>query len=92
MRASDPGAAILTVPPLLCIEILSKGQDLREIWERAEDYIRMGVEHVWAVDPSRRIAFCATSDGFRAVEDDFLRIGGTSIQIALHNLFAELDA
>lgn len=64
-RVSDPFEAIITVAPLLCIEILSKDQRMSEIEERAKDYLTMGVPIVWIIDPLRRTAFVSDANGQR---------------------------
>ena len=69
-RASDRFEAIITVAPLLCIEILSKDQRMSEIEERAKDYLAMGVPMVWIVDPLRRTAFVSDASGQRQVAEE----------------------
>ncbi len=38
------------VPPELVIEIISPGQTFGEMTQKATDYLRAGVSHVWVVD------------------------------------------
>ena len=82
---------ILRTPPLLCIEVLSSRDSLREIQDRVNDYAHMGVENVWVVDPWNRIAYYASGRGFQRPDDAVLRINGTPIAIPLAEVFAELD-
>ncbi len=89
-RASAPFEAIITVPPLLCIEILSRDQRMSEIEERAKDYLAMGVPMVWIVDPLRRTAFVSDESGQRQVAEE-LSVPGTEIRVTLAEVFAELD-
>jgi Uma2 family endonuclease len=89
-RASDPFEAIITVAPLLCIEILSRDQRMSEIEERAKDYLAMGVPMVWIVDPLRRTAFVSDASGQRQVPEE-LTVPGTEIRVTLAEVFAELD-
>lgn len=44
---------IITVAPLLCIEILSPGDRPGEAIRRSADYLTMGVPEVWIVIPVR---------------------------------------
>jgi Uma2 family endonuclease len=90
MRESDPFEAIITVAPLLCIEILSSGQRMSEIEERAKDYLVMGVPMVWIVDPLRRTAFVSDANGQRQVSET-LDVPGMEIRVTLAEVFAELD-
>jgi Uma2 family endonuclease len=89
IRASDPNEAIVTVAPLLCIEILSKDDRMSEIEERAHDYLAMGVPMVWIVDPKTRTAFQKDKLGLEAVEE--LTLPNQGVQVALAEVFAELD-
>ena len=91
LRSSDPKDPIIRFPPLLCIEILSKDDTLGELQLRVNDYAGLGVEHIWAVDPWKRLAYVASPRGFLQPEDNILRIPATPIQIDLVTLFAELD-
>ncbi|NYF90326.1 Uma2 family endonuclease [Tunturiibacter empetritectus] len=89
-RRSAPFEAIVHTAPLLCIEILSREDRMSEMQERVEDYLGMGVEIVWLVDPRRRKAFVNDALGLReAVEE--LTVPGTAIRVAVTEVFAELD-
>ncbi len=88
--SSAPFEAIIRVPPVLCIEILSSGQRMSEIEERAQDYLAMGVPMVWIVDPLRRTAFVSDASGQRQVAEE-LAVPGTEIRVALAEVFAELN-
>ena len=91
VRSSDPFDGIVHVPPLLCIEILSKGDTLSETQERVDDYEAMGVEHLWVIDPWKRHGYFASSRGFTQPVDKTLSIEGTAIRINLEEIFAEMD-
>ncbi|MBI4578342.1 MAG: Uma2 family endonuclease [Planctomycetes bacterium] len=39
------------VPPNLVVEIVGKGQGWREMVEKVGEYLRMGVDRVWVIDP-----------------------------------------
>ncbi len=58
--------------------------------ERVDDYLAMGVEFIWFIDPIRRQAFLGSKNGFAPVES-VLAVPGTSIEVALADVFAELD-
>jgi len=89
MRASDPFEAIITVAPLLCIEILSKDDRMSDIEERSQDYLAMGVPMVWIVDPKKRLAFQKSGTELEPVE--VLTLPGHEVQVATAEVFAELD-
>ncbi len=88
-RRNDPFELIVTVPPLLCIEILSPDDRMSEMHEKIEDYLRMGVSAVWIVDPRRRTAMFADGTGTRST--DVLELPGTPIRVTIREMFAELD-
>jgi Uma2 family endonuclease len=52
-RRSEP-SGFSAVPPELVVEIIGKGQGWRKMVEKAGEYLRMGVDRVWIVDPKRR--------------------------------------
>ena len=91
VRSSDPPDDIVRVAPLVCIEILSKGDSISSLQERVDDYLSMGVENVWAIDPWKRLAYYASRRKFEQPEDGVLRVQGTAIKIVLADVFAELD-
>ncbi len=55
------GEYIVRTPPVICIEVLSKDDTLAGIRERVDDFLAMGVEHVWVFDPLGHVAWRATS-------------------------------
>ena len=82
---------VITRPPVLCIEILSKDDTASALEERIHDYLQFGVPTVWLIDPKTRRAFIYTPDGNRRdVTDGFLRAanpGFAEIEIPLSSLF-----
>lgn len=86
-----PFERVLTHVPLLCIEVLSPDDSLGELQERVDDYVAMGVPHIWALDSTRRRAYIASTTGFVQPQGRELTIEGTPIRISLDELVAELD-
>ena len=91
LRRSDPCEEVVSIAPWLCIEVLSAADTLREMQERVDDYVRMGVGNNWVIDPWKRIAYYASERGFQQPEGGVLHIAGTPIAITLAEVFAELD-
>ncbi len=91
VRASDPADAIVVVPPLLCIEIVSSEDRFSRLQERVNDFASMGVQNIWVLDPWERTGYYASTRGFTQPEDGTLCIQGTPIFINLAKLFARLD-
>ncbi len=81
---------ILTVAPLLCIEVMSFDDRMSEILERVEDYLAMGVKAVWVVDPRRRRGFVADAGGVVQAADN-LTVPGSQVCARLSDIFVYLD-
>jgi Uma2 family endonuclease len=91
LRRSDPADPIVLKAPLICIEVLSPEDRMQRMQERIDDYARMGVEHVWLIDPMSRHAWVATADGSHTRVAEAFEVAGTPIRISLAEVFAELD-
>jgi Uma2 family endonuclease len=87
----DPLVEILRTPPLLCVEILSRDDRMSDIQERVEDYLAMGVQAVWVIDPGRRRAYTAIAIGSLQLAAEDLTLQNTAIRIPVADIFAELD-
>ena len=87
---ADPGEEILTSPPFLSIEILSKDDRMSEMQERIDDYLTFGVAYVWLIDPLRRRAFIYTAVGSHQVDDGMLRTSNPEIAVPLSEIFGPL--
>lgn len=82
---------ILRKAALLFVEILSPEDRLSKVRERVDDYLSLGTEHVWIVDPELRKGYVCSRRGFQEPEGGVLEIPGTPIRVVLSELFAELD-
>jgi Uma2 family endonuclease len=91
LRRSDPVDPIVKVAPLICIEVLSPGDTIQRMQERIDDYISMGVQNIWLIDPITRNAWVATADRSHNHVDSELTVPGTLIRISLAHIFTELD-
>ena len=91
VRRNDPKDAVVIHPPLLCVEVLTPQDTMGDLHERVSDYIAMGVENIWALDPWKHFAWYCSPKGFLQPEDGFLRVEGTPIAVSLAAVFAELE-
>ena len=86
---------ILRTPPLLIVEILSPEDTLPRLKQRITDYLELGTEHIWVIDPTTRTAYVADDRGFHEPEEGSatgtLTIPGTPIACPLAELWSELD-
>jgi Uma2 family endonuclease len=91
LRKSRTREQIITNPPLLCIEILSPEDRLSRMRERVDDFLAMGTEHVWIIDPGLRRGYVCSRTGLQEPENGVLEVPGTPIRVVLGELFADLD-
>jgi Uma2 family endonuclease len=86
---SAPREQIIQTPPLAVIEILSPEDRVSRYRERLEDYRKMGIKHVWVVDPSERKGFdCSTGSW---IETKDFAVPGTPVELHLDAIFADVD-
>jgi len=83
----QPRDPIITTPPLILIEVLSKDDTLRGMTERVDDYLNFGVQHVWIIDPALRRAYVCNRTGFHEPEGSELTVPDTPIRLVLKDLF-----
>jgi Uma2 family endonuclease len=89
MRDSDPVDEIVVVAPLLCIEVLSPDDRMSDMQEKVDEYLDMGVDSVWVIDPRRRKASQTDGRSLQPVEE--LTVPGTRIAVPLSDVFEELN-
>jgi Uma2 family endonuclease len=82
---------VRTTPPLIAIEILSPEDRMNRMIVRLEDYLAMGVENLWMLDPLERIAYTYTSTGLRLAEGPRLTVADSPIYLDLPEIFSALD-
>jgi len=86
-----PVEQIIRRAPLICIEVLSPDDSIYRMRDRVADYLRMGVEHVWILDPATREGHICTPTGWNQPPDGIFVVPGTEIYIPLAEIFAGLD-
>jgi Uma2 family endonuclease len=91
VAVSAPWQKILTVPPLIVIEILSPEDTLRKAEKKAGEYARFGVGHVWVIDPAAREASRYFGARLEKVPDGVLAVPGTPIVVRVTELFEKMD-
>jgi Uma2 family endonuclease len=86
LNATAARTPIVRQPPLLCIEILSREDRMREVQERIDDYLDFGVNSVWVLDPVMRRGFIYAAEGMHEAKDGILRVADTPIAVPLREL------
>jgi Uma2 family endonuclease len=91
-RATALNELTLNTPPLIAIEILSPDDRLSRVVTRLDDFLAMGVEHVWLLDPMERAAFTySTAGGLKLARTSRLELPDSPIYLDLPELFSALD-
>jgi Uma2 family endonuclease len=91
LRFGAPWERILTHPPLIAIEIMSPEDTIRRVSAKAVEYVDFGVEHVWVIDASARVAYKGTSSGLELVRCGELTVPDSTILVKIADLFEKLD-
>ena len=91
LRRGKKYTGVIHDAPLLCIEVLSPEDTWARIRERLDDYLAMGVAHIWCFEPETREVRINTSEGFVKVVEPELAIPGTQIRITISAVFSALD-
>jgi Uma2 family endonuclease len=91
LRLGAPTNPIVTHPPLIVIEIVSPQDTFRRLQEKIALYLEFGIENVWIIDPSKRLAYRATGSGLEVAPQNELRIDRAPIAVHVNELFKKLD-
>lgn len=81
-----PVESIFRHPLFICIEILSKDDSFKSVIDRLDDYLAMGVENVWVIDPGARRGY-TYRDGLGLAKDGVLRTAHSGIELPLASIF-----
>jgi Uma2 family endonuclease len=89
VSADDPDDPIVQRPPIVCIEILSQDDRMSAMHEKVDDYLAMGVRHVWLIDPSTRRAYDFTTDGMGEPQGGLLKVTDSDIVVPMEEIFRQ---
>ena len=90
-RAGNIGERIPTVPPFLVVEILSPEDRVVRMQPKIQEYLSIGVEWIWLVDPDERKAICYSQQDRAGSLCDVLRTANPEIEIPLAEVFVVLN-
>ena len=83
-----PREQVLATPPLAVIEVVSPEDRVSRFIERIDDYRRMGIHHIWVIDPKTRRGFDCSSGSW--IETQSFAIEDSPIRVDLTAILAEL--
>jgi Uma2 family endonuclease len=90
-REGNIGTGIPTVPPFLVAEILSPEDRMVRMVPKIQEYLSIGVEWVWVIDPEEKTALCYSQKQPQGSAVTTLRTEDPEIEIPLAAAF-DLDA
>ncbi len=91
VRRGSPKERVGVTAPLIAIEILSPEDRVGRVMRRLDEFVAMGVENLWILDPADRSAATYTRFGMKRVEGDRLEVAGTGIYLEVAEMFRVLD-
>jgi len=87
----DPGNTLeQQPPPLVVFEVLSKTDPIAEMRSKCSEYIRLGIRHIYIVDPAAMVVLVPQGNGFPELDGtsiDF-QVGSSAVSISIRDLFA----
>ena len=87
-RAGNIGDRIPTVPPFLAIEILSPEDRMVRMQAKIQDYLSIGTDWIWLIDPIEKKAICYSRQNPAGSFCDVLRTENPVIEIPLETALA----
>jgi Uma2 family endonuclease len=91
-RLSEPLQGFLEVAPELVVEIVSPSDAWQNMRQKIEEYLAIGADRVWIVEPDNRavLVFRSTTDVQEFGEEDTLRGEGVldAFEVRVADLFA----
>jgi Uma2 family endonuclease len=79
-------------PPLIAIEIMSPEDRTSRVVKRLDDFVRMGIENIWLLDPDERVAYTYSKFGLKLSDSDRLTVEGTPIFLDVTAIFSALPS
>lgn len=86
-RDDNTGGNVPTVPPFLAVEILSPDDRVVRMLPKIQEYLALGVEYVWLIDPYEKSAISYSRQNPAGQVVDVLRTENPAIEIPLSAAF-----
>jgi len=91
LRREQKVTRIVREAPLISIEVLSPEDTWTRLRERLNDYLAMGVQHIWCFEPEAREVRLFTAGDFVKFDGAELTIEGTAIRVKIAEVFSVLE-
>jgi Uma2 family endonuclease len=75
-------------PPYIVIEILSLDDTMGKLQARLDDYLGMGIENVWVIDPETKRGWRAALEGLLEQHNGILSTTDSRVAMPLADLFS----
>jgi Uma2 family endonuclease len=85
LRVSDE--RIVSSPPFICIEVLSKDDTMYYMQEKIDDYLRFEVPYIWIINPRNKKGYVVTQTGMVEANSGVLETKDPVISLPLSILF-----
>src|SRR5579872_3998603 len=89
LKLPQPEEEIVTSPPHLWIEILSKDDRMPYMQEKIDDYLTFGVPYIWIINPWNQKGYVVTLAGMVEAKSGILETHDPDISVPLSELFVE---
>jgi len=86
-RDTNIGTGIPTIAPFLVIEILSPEDRMVRMLPKIQEYLSIGVEWVWVIDPEEKSALLYSQKNPAGALCDILRTESPALEIPLSRAF-----
>ncbi len=86
-RDDNVGSGIPAVPPFLVVEILSPEDRMVRMLPKIQEYLSIGIEWVWIVDPGEKSALCYSKKNPAGEVCETLHTENPAIEIPLERAF-----
>jgi Uma2 family endonuclease len=77
----EPAEDVFIEAPFLCIEILSADDSAIELRTKIDEYLAMGVQYIWIVDPISLRGDVHTTDQVERIQDGVFRAGAIELDL-----------
>jgi Uma2 family endonuclease len=90
VTVDDPRADVFDTPPLVCIEILSRCDEVSDLLEKLAEYAGFGVPYIWVIDPRRMKAYTYSGTRLEEVVAGNLATANRELEMPFDEIFRGL--